>query len=352
MYALWSLFVFSFLSTSVVWAQEGSPLALSYKLETKAALEALKAAGIQKMACLDDRQQDCLSPDSLIKVIDSGEVRFKEVRGLKKPDGSTRYTAFYSPEEGAVLLNGEVPHESFGRGFVGLHELFGVKNRPEVEYEFSKGAFILIESKKAGLDLKPADFISLQHAIEGPVVGKEKNAIDDSNSQLITESGTVFGGGGDGQSLVQRLLFFQYLTRSRTFGSDMLHFHFVKMNIPIEVVDSDSNLITYIPAKKNYLGWPVKILVPRRLVSQKPVRDTLAPNRAIEDIVFYFKSIVPGMFPHLPNAQYKHYRNSQGEQALWPTFFSRFHPAALENRLRPAYNQVCAEGCQYLGVSK
>lgn len=349
MRTLLSLFIIIAMPAAAL-AEEPLSLAESYRLETQSVLLQLKEAGIEKIGCLDQAKTECLSPDLLINAIESGEVTFKEVQGLQKPDGATRFTAFYSPADKAILLNTDASHDKMGQGFVGLHELAGAKGHPEIEYDFSKAAFALIEMQKAGVKLKPHELLTFKQQITGPVSKKEFNSIDDSNAEVRTEGGTVVGGGGDSDSLVQRLLFFKYLSQSySTMDTGLTYYPFINTDIPIEVIESDSSKIIYIPAKKNYLGWPVKILVPRHLILKKPLKDLLAPNRAIEDIGFYFNSLM-SMIPHLPRAKYKYYRNAHGEEAVWPTFFTPFHPAVMENRIRPKYNQVCAKGCQYLGV--
>ncbi|HRO66006.1 MAG TPA: hypothetical protein PL182_00425 [Pseudobdellovibrionaceae bacterium] len=346
------------LSASPVLAQEPATLADSYLRETKKVLQTLKQHDVDAISCRSFSGKDCLTPDDLLAALENKTVQFTESQDFTKPDGATRWSAFYETATGKVHLNSAVPHEEDTKGFVGLHEVLGAAGRPENEYHISKAAMVLSKVQDGTFSrLSPGERQSaldaLRSQIAKPSPLKRANRIDDANSLLLKEGGgTAVGGGGDGAGIAQRILFARFLMESwaKSSISGRLPIQFSSMDIAIEVIDSDSTQIDYVMSDKEHIGWPVKILVPRSMTQQKPVLDIGAPNRAVEDIALYFGSLNPGLFFPQISFSRKFYRNKRNKVLSYPTYFSIAHPDAIRNFYRIQYDKLCAEGCEYLGT--
>lgn len=330
-------------------------LAESYLRETKKVLQLLKHYEIKDIACRSSLSKDCLTPDDLLAALEKGRIQFIESKNFSKPARATRWTAFYESATGKVYLNAAVPHYKELQGFVGLHETLGASGRPETEYYISKAVMALAKIHDGTFSrLSPEEKISaiksLRHHIAESPQNKRAHEIDHPNSRLLwAGGGTAVGGGGDGLSIAQRMLFARFMMESWARASGFLPVHFLKMDIAIEVIDSPSPKIDYVMPPREHIGWPVKILVPRYMTQQKPVRDLGAPNRALEDIALYFGSLRPGLFPQITFPR-MYYQNKRKQNVSYPTSFSMVHPEAIKNFYQIQYAKLCAEGCIYLGT--
>lgn len=329
------LFLCAFLYTP--WMQANS-LAKTYKAETKAVLEALQKKGVAHVGCQDLPTHACHSPTDLMKKLEN--LEFIEVSDFEKPEDATRWTAFYSLNGDKVYLNSSIPHDSETIGLIGFHELLGTLGVQESEFLITLSVERLLNTPHP---LAKNEMAALKkqikyNSIQAPVATE----ISKSNTKLSTGGGTVIGGGGDGETLRQRILFSRYFAESAKKSFQKSFSASLMTRMSIEVVDNQNEII-YKMAPHDLSGWPRHILVPRKLTRMPPLGDKLAPNRALEDIGNYFSTILRGFFPHFnQDLTYTLYYSPEHETYFsYPDDTTSIHPAAVKNYWRLLQKRFC-----------
>lgn len=346
------LLVYSFLTIIPKTAQAenfSQNLEEAYKKATRDIIDILEVYNVDQIGCRKF-QSDCLTPQDLKADLESV---FELKDDFVKPKQATRKALFYSPELQKIFINATAHHDPAVMGCMGLHELLGKNNRADLEYDAALAACVLKDFHEvkslSDSSLEVERLLPIVKAsLSGPYtqLGEIPSTQSGANSLLIEGGATIIGGGGDPTSLVQRLLFYNYMMQSFIpFSGGRLALNLLKVVIPLEVIESESDQVHFIMTEGTKHGWPRHALLPRRLLEQKPLRDAKAPNRALEQVAFFLTSLAPGLFKsfeiNMGLIQYR--QDGQLYSFAFPKDASQIHPVVYETFYLRRLNERCPQ---------
>lgn len=296
---LLSIFLTAALFTSVHAQAVETDLAASYRRETERLIGVLKASGIKSLGYASPT--DVITPDELFVNLQAARIHVDPT--FQKPVGSTRRSAFFSRDDATIYLDPSASHPLEVRGVLGLHELFGLRGIPDQNYEFSLLLKLYADRAQTGTDetaltglqseiksylLRRAQYPSLDHF-------RSRNPPD---NLLLNGSGTLVGGGGDGDGLqlkarlVERVLaevLPRLPERSRRLPGTFSMLVGMVTNMKIEVDPSISEMVFKVTREE---GFADLILVPA----------SMAQDQAIARILKYMDDVnlIPVSLDHVP----------------------------------------------------
>lgn len=324
------------ISLELTAAERARPLPELYRAETVKVLSWLKEYGATSFACRTEGV-DCLTIDQLLATL--AVVKFREVERFDKLGPATRWTAFYSPEGKEILLNRQGYQDPTLAGFLGLHELFGILGRPEVEYQLSSMAFLYLSHVNwrervptpEAIRLIDARMAKLRKALLRDYSSwKTTSSVGEANEMLLARGGgTLIGGGGDGKSFLTRIFFlsvvFNDFFRTGEFFIEKI------TSVPIELAPVPGAGIAYHGFKSQEPDPNDLILVPSNLVGEDA-------GPMVREIAWFYASLLP------EESVLKDYLKEIPcglETLRVPRDPEEFHPAALANYWRPLVARRC-----------
>lgn len=299
-----------------------SSLTDTYIQETKEVLSQLNALGFKDIACVQTSQaRVCESPQSLAKKLDA--IQFIELEKFHKPEGATRWGAFYQNSAFKIYLNRSANHHPQFIGFIGLHELLGALGLRENNFEISLAAYRVIDLAKSGkqaqtpawlnddLKMKLENFLDFSFANKEPA---ENNILALSGGESSGGGGIfVGGGGGDTSTFEVRVAILDALYR-RFPAEGLVDALFT--DLPIEISQSDSDAIEY----RIDGGFLLRqILIPGKLL-ERNARAKKNLQDAVNDIAWFMYSLRPDL------ANIPHRQVPGGTE---PLSLEGLHPASL-----------------------